>query len=132
MHIFQCIVLFRWVVMCTTDNPRKLYNHQELVDDGLVEPSLQKNQQSVAVCIGGQVGRAMPIHLRNGLIKANTRFFFYLFYNLQSSERLIYNTNPKLSYQPSKLAGLNSTEIENHLQSLMNTSNLVMPIDKHR
>ena len=103
------------------DKRRKLNNHQ--VHDALSLNSIQTKQQSVAVCIGGQVGRAMPVYLRIGLIEANKNFFFYLFYNLQNSDRLIFNTNSKLSYQPSKLAELNPTGIGNYLQNLMTTSN---------
>lgn len=77
----------------------------------------------LAVCVGGQVSRLMPEHLYEGFVQFNTDYEFDFFYNLQrfnsSRPHIVYNTDPNVTFHPTKYAYLSEPMVKHDLYQII-------------
>eukprot|EP01031_Cornospumella_fuschlensis_P030792 gene30792-37201_t len=111
-------ILIWTVLMSLSSSVNDLTWADELVGSG------EGQYPRVAVCVSGQVPRWQPKHLFNGLLLPNSKFNFYLFYNLQvppNSATNVYSTDPHYSFDVSPMAHKDISEAATYIQSLYAT-----------
>lgn len=132
--VFQITLLSYWsfehsITFSKTSNSSFNYSSgynvkdQSSIDDSF--DHFDDNEGDIAVCVSGQVARWQPFHLVNGLLNANPRFRFHIFFNIQSQPNrsdIVYNTDQNNVFDPGYMTHLAYDDAWTLVSSLLNSN----------
>ena len=96
--------------------------------------SIETTSKRIAICVSGQISRWQPEFLFQNLIHVNPDQQLFLFFNLQTNNGTNHALHSSgIGFQPTKMSVMNNTEIQTHLNELLNASKHteIVSINKH-